>query len=491
MTVTELTTPAVPNPGTADWWVARLLPRLATQADAADWLDAYYRGEQAIPITSSRAVREAYRRLMAIARTNFAELIVEAVRERMVVNGFRTGADSDPTGDAEAWRMWQANGLDADADMVHRAQLAMRAAYVIVGQDPDTGDVVITPEDPRQVVAELDPVQRRRVRAALKVFHDDLYELDRLYLYLPGAVWTASRESSGPVLGVEGPTPVALSTEGWVWDAGTPSAVGVPTVPVVPFLNRPDLFSVPVGQYEFHLPLLDRINYTILSRLEIATLQAFRQRAVKGVPVTDEHGVEIDYEDIFAADPGALWQLPETAEMWESGQVDLGPLRSAIRDDVEHLAAVTRVPVHYLEPVNESAQGVEAKREGLLFVVADRLKGAGESWEQVMSLAFALTGDDARASRPDMEILWGDPQRWTLAERADAAAKASAGGLTWRATMERVWQFSPQEIDRMAAERAAETLRAATIAAQLATRTAQGPPVGPAGPGGGGGTPVG
>lgn len=472
MTVTEIVTPAVPDPGTADWWVARLLPRLAAQADAADWLDTYYRGEQGIPVASSRAVRDAYRRLMAIARTNFAELIVEAVRERMVVTGFRTGADQDPTGDAEAWRMWQANGLDADADMVHRAQLSMRAAYVIVGKDPDTGDVVITPEDPRQVYAELDPIRRRRVRAAIKVFYDDHAELDRLYLYLPGEVWSASRQNPGPVLVDDGPVPVTLTAEGWIWDPNTPGTVEVATVPVVPFLNRPDLFSTPVGQFENHIALLDRINYTILSRLEIATLQAFRQRAVKGLPVLDEHGVEIDYEDIFAADPGALWQLPEAAELWESGQVDLGPLRSAIRDDVEHLAAVTRVPVHYLEPVNESAQGVEAKREGLLFLVGDRLKGAGESWEQTMALAFALAGDKARASRPDMEILWADPQRWTLSERADAAAKATAGGLTWRATMERVWQFSPQEIDRMAAERAAETLRAAALAAQLAARSA-------------------
>jgi hypothetical protein len=461
------TMPESTEVGSPDWWLARLMPRLAAQADRAANLDIYYRGDQTIPIAAAKAVRQAYQRLMAIARTNFAELIVEAVRERQVVGGFRTGASDDPTGDAEAWRLWQANALDADADLVHRAQLAMAVAYVIVGRDDDSGEVIITPEDPRQVIAETDPVRRRKVRAALKVYRDDLVGVDRALLLLPGRAYKASREAW-----IGENTPVSLSADGWTWDPGTPEVVPGDVVPVVPFRNRPDLYGIPKAEFEPHLPLLDRINYSILSRLEIATLQAFRQRAVKGVPKTDEAGNDIDYDDIFAADPGALWLLPETAELWESGQVDLGPIRAAIRDDVEHLAAVTRMPIGYLEPVNESAEGVDAKREGLIFTVEDRNKQTGESWEQVMSLAFVFAGDTDRARRADMEIIWADPARRSLAERADAAAKAQAGGLTWRAIMETVWQFSPQKIARMEAERASDALRAAVLARTTAAPAA-------------------
>jgi hypothetical protein len=183
--------------GSPSWWLTRLIDRLAVQADAAERLDAYYQGDQGIPVHANRAVSDAYRRLMTVAPTNFAMLIVEAIRERMVVGGFRTGAVNDPNGDAQAWAIWQANQLDADADMVHRAQLAMRAAYVIVGRDPETGEAVITPEDPRQVYAEMDPVRRRVVRAAVKVFHDDLEDADRVFLYLPGRVYKARRAAPG------------------------------------------------------------------------------------------------------------------------------------------------------------------------------------------------------------------------------------------------------------------------------------------------------
>ena len=58
---------------------------------------------------------------------------VEETRERMKPVGFRMGADDTPGGDSEAWRIWQANHLDADSPLVHRASLAMGDAYVIVG----------------------------------------------------------------------------------------------------------------------------------------------------------------------------------------------------------------------------------------------------------------------------------------------------------------------------------------------------------------------
>lgn len=434
--------------GSPDWWVARLMPRLAAQADNADRLDEIYRNEADIPVMCQQ-VRQAYYRLMGIARTNYAELIVEAVRERMNIVGFRTGADSDPTGDDAAWALWQANALDADSDLVHRAKLTMGEAFVIVGKEGD--EVVITPEDPREVVAEMDSIRRRRVRAAMKVFHDDIAAMDALYLYLPGKVLRAFRPA--PMVSSVDDTGPSLETGGWVWDSV--EALPGDVIPVVPFLNRADLYGSTQGEFETHVGHLERINYVILNRLEIATLQAFRQRAIKGVPSEDEEGQPIDYDDIFAADPGSLWLLPETADLWESGQVDLTPLLASMRDDIEQLAAVTRTPMHYFAPAsaNQSAEGASLARESLMFKVRDQLRQTGENWETVMATAFLFAGDAERAKRADMEVIWGDPERHSLAEKADAATKAFTGGLTWRAVMEDIWQKTPQEIDRLEVER--------------------------------------
>jgi hypothetical protein len=332
-------TTAALSPG---WWLKRLLTKLGDAAPRYDLLDSYYTGDAMIPINASKAARDAYRRLMAMSRTNFAELVVEAVRERMKPVAFRTGAQGDDNGDAEAWAIWQANSLDADSALVHRASLSMADSYVIVGDvDPLIGAPLITPEDPREVVTEHDSVHKRRVIAALKAFRDDAAGEDRVYLYLPGEVYKASRPADQTGAGM------SYTVDGWDWlDNGQPQQLPVDDVPVVRFANRGDLTGCSKGEFETHLSILDRINYTILNRLEIATLQAFRQRGLKGdFPTSDPAtGAEIDYNDIFASDPGALWLLPTTAEVWESGQVDLGPIRQAIRDDVQDLAAVTRTP---------------------------------------------------------------------------------------------------------------------------------------------------
>ena len=77
-----------------------------------------------------------------------------------------------------------------------------------------------------------------------------------------------------------------------------------------------------------------------------------------------------------------------------------------------------------------------------------------------MSLAFTMAGDAERAERQAMEVIWAPPERWSLSEKADAATKAMSGGMTWRKAMETVWQFSPQEIEEMERDRAAEMIAA-------------------------------
>lgn len=437
------------------WWFDRLAKQLADRRTHYDALNTYYEGTNVVPVTATKAMRQSYQRLMSLARTNYAELVVEAVRERMVPVGFRTGADDDDTGDNEAWRIWQANALDADSNLVTRDSLSMGMGYVMVGgMDPDIGAPLITPEDPREVIAEVDPIRRRKVRAALKVFTDDVEGRDRAYLYLPGLVFYASRATAAACFTLDG-------AGGWEWDETPYATLPVPVVPVVPFPNRTSTSRCPKGEFETHLGLLDRISYGILNRLEIATLQAFKQRAIQGnFPDTDAEGNEVDYDDIFSAEPGALWRVPAGTTFWESGAVDLNPLRMAHKDDVQDLAAVTRTPLFYLTPdaANGSAASASLAREGLVFKTADRITQASEGWEQVMALAFAFAGDAARANRRDMECLWASPERFSLAERYDAAVKAQAAGVPWKTVMSEVLQYTPQQIERMEADRFTDSL---------------------------------
>lgn len=451
-------------------------------------LHDYRRGEARLPQGADN-MREAFRVFQSKARANFCDLIVSAVSERMTPTGFQTAIDADVTGDAEVGRLWSRSGLDVVAADVHDLMLSLGESYVIVGQlDEEVGTPLITSEDPRFLVGEPDPTNDRRLLAALKVLHDDAEGEDRAYLYLPGSgtasgnaeVWVARRTATAFLVAdserlVTPSTPIpGFDPRGWEWDQDRSGQLPHPRMPVIRFVNKDGL-----GEFEPHLDVIDRINHQILQRMVISTMQAFRQRAAKNLPLTDpDTGEEVDYSEVFVADPGALWQLPEGTELWESGQVDLTPILSAVKNDVEHLAAQTKTPMHMMSPagVNQSAEGASLIREGLVFKVDDRIARTGFRWAQVMAVVLLAANMAERADIAKLRTLWAPSARLSLAERADAATKLK-DILPRRSLLTLVLGLSPAEADQVMSEIADDQL----LAAQMAQIAAAGSPL----PGGG------
>ncbi|TDC02101.1 phage portal protein [Micromonospora fluostatini] len=465
----------VEQQGSPGWWMKRLFMQLNDRNRRQRlWkLHNYYAGSPPMP-EGAEAARESFEAFQRHSRSNFAELVVSATSERMTPVGFRTAADGDVTGDEEASAVWERAGLAVVASDTHNKMLSLHESFVIVGEmDEETGAPLITAEDPRTMVGEPDPGNPSRLQAALKVLHDDAAEQDRIHLYLPGEVVVASRSQKHPMLSAHTPDALPMLSSGlgihfdprgWDIDERRSGRLVHNRMPVVRFRNRDG-----VGEYEPHIDLLNRINHQILQRMVIATMQAFRQRAVHGLPLEDEHGNEIDYSDVFVMDPAALWQLPETAKMWESGTVDLTGILLAVKDDVQHLAAVTRTPMHMLMPAgeNQSAEGASLSREGLVFKVRDRIDRTSHAWARVMSLAFLQMGQAERADLSKLRTLWSSPERLSLTERADAASKA-ANDIPRRSRLIHIWGFSPVDADLMMTEWADDQL----LAAQLAAATA-------------------
>lgn len=442
--------------------LAQLSARLAAKRTRLDTLDLYLSGKPPISYVDT-ATSAKFRAFLRKARLNFAELIVDAPNDRLEPVGFRTGASADGQADADAWRIWQANGLDGGVKPFHRTVLGLSEGYTMIGGvDDDTGAPLITLEDPRQVITDQDPARRARTRRALKMYHDTEQGVDIAVVFpVPGEVWYAFKRTS---LQADG-GPIQTTAGGWDWfDA---KRLPLSRIPVVQYLNRGDLFGRGLGEFEDHIDHLDRINHKILQELVIATLQAFRQRAIRGLPRYDEHGAEIDYTGMFESGPDALWDLPGTAEMWESGQVDMSGITDAIREDVKMLAAVTRTPLYMLtaDAAAGSASGADLQREGLTFKTKDRTVTLGEGHEQTMSIAFEVLGDTQRAKLVDLSMMWAPVSSLSLEARFDAATKAKAAGVTWRTVMADVVQFTPQQIATMERERAQEAQEAPAAAA--------------------------
>lgn len=446
-------TSSVYSPG---WWLKKLLDDLGSRQDRLNLLDQYYLGVQ--PAPWGPTTTEAYQRFQSKARTNFASLVVESTRNRMKVTGFRTGVGGDEFGDREADRIWRANNMGLRSMQLHRLKLSLGDAYVIVGlPDARISAPRITVEDPRLCVTSHDPVDPSVVRAALKVVVDSVAGVDSAFLFLP--------QPDGRVAMMVAERSRATTDSMFLWTPSgfewTSQVVLFPAMPVIRFPNRSTVTGSTLGEFEDVIDDIDRIDLMVLQRMMVAVMQAFRQRAVKGdLPDVDPAtGEAIDWATLLRADPGAMWSLPAGVELWESSNVDLTPILNSVKADVLALAATTFTPLFYITPdaANGSAEGASLQREGLVFKVKDRIEETSGPYRQMMATAFLFAGDLERSDSSQIDVMWQPPEQFSLAERYDAASKASASGVPWRSIMLDVLQFSPQQVDEMEAQRTVDS----------------------------------
>lgn len=438
------------------WWLKRLSDKLEVRRKRIDPLFARYEGNAPMP-ASVKSAPEAAQRFYKASRINLAEMLVRAVRYRLKVIAVLTDATSDEIGDQAAMDLWRTSGAAAEQHDVHRNLIVSGDAYMLCAEYE--GEAAATAEDPRQVVTIHDPVRQSVIRAGAKFFHDDDEDVDLAYLYRPdpegsgGRRWVARRKRRTTTKGAP-----RFGASGWEWDEASGGVDGeeVPVpMPLVRYRNEEG-----VGEFERHVDHLDRIDHLILQGLVIATLQAFKQRAIQVNPIDmpdkdPDTGQDIDYTDMFLADPGALWKLPETAKMWESGAVDVTPVVTMTSKEIERLSAVMFTPMSMFTPeaANQAAAGAELVTDGLVSKVTDKQDRIGASHVQVIATLGRIAGVPSLADPHGIRVRFTPAKRYSLAEKADAGVKAKAAGMPWRTLMAVVWQMEPEDIARMESER--------------------------------------
>lgn len=478
--------------GSPGWWMARLYAQLQSDLPRMQRLQDRYDGKPPLPMSTDNA-RSWFYAFQRTAKSNFAAAIVDAACERIAVRAIST-SDSGDDGDQQSWAQWSGNDLDVDQANANVLAWTMGRAYYCVGSPPtSTTQPVITTEDPRQVITQCSPLRPRWAVAAFKLFHDESADLDVAVLWLPGRKYYATRQrrakdaSAAVKFSPAGftlqPFTEGVAQEGDDYvlegeDGTYPNDVGY-------YSERYADLEIPVycvstrdgkGAFEKHEDLLDRINHMILQRVTIATYQAFRQRAIElgddaELPKVDDDGNKIDYDNLFAADPGSLWMLPAGAKVWESGQVDLTGIISAVKEDVLHLAALTRTPLPMFTPdaATQTAEGATLQREGLVFKVEDYCRGLGRTIARVIAAGFrfmASTADgDPRRDPANIAVDFAPTERNSLADMASADSLSIS--LPFEDKMRIIYQMTPAQI------RAAQTHRAADLVyTQLAAQQA-------------------
>lgn len=409
----------------------------------------YYIGDPPLPYISE-AYADSFREILRQARANYSAMVIDAMADRSILQGVSTDADNTLDGDDTANLINENSGMDAVLRDMQTYLFALGESYIMI-VPPAEGDPEATPlltvVDPQDCVGVKDPIDPRRLAAFVKVFDDELNDQQVALLFIPGTQFRFLREP--------GQFTASFNLDEWTL-AETVSLQNLETfggMPVVMFENK-----LKMGEFEPHLDLLDRIMFMILQRLVITWYQAFRQRAIKGdldggedfsedendvvnmIKTSAESGT--DLKDVFRADPGALWVVPEGVEFWESSVADLTGLLNSIRDDVKEFAATTRTPLYLITPdsANQTAEGASAMREALADKVKDRQARQSPPMRLMYQLAFALAGKEAKGLR----LRWQRVEKESLAGLGDFVQKTN-GTLSRQRLLINYLGFSPRD----------------------------------------------
>jgi hypothetical protein len=144
------------------------------------------------------------------------------------------------------------------------------------------------------------------------------------------------------------------------------------------------------------------------------------------------------------------------AKVFDLEASDLKNYVEAIEMFIQHLAAQTNTPPHYLlgKMLNVSGDALAAAESGLVSKVEDKKSPFGEGHEEAMRLAFRAKGDEERANALDAETLWAPSERRSFAQVVDGAVKLAQIGLPAETVMQELG-WSPQRIAQVQVQRIA------------------------------------
>lgn len=439
------------DPGDPRWWLAVLSERLHVRAPVYRHRIDYYRGRHELMFLTDK-YRQAFGRWLKRVSDNWCAVVVDAVVERMAVQGFRfeTG-EAFHESDTEAWNIWQANALDVYSDDMHTLVLACGEAAAVIDPPPADGrSPRITVESPLDVAVYGTP--RERVAALRRTRGLDGY----LYatVYLPDLI--CHYRSTKPGAGVAGD----FEEDD---DAGGIEANPIGTVPVVPFRNVGAALTDPgtepaPSDLDAIMPMQDTINKLVADLMIDSEFAAFKQKVFIGVEAaTDDQGRPMNTVE-SAANRIITLKDPDS-KIAEFSAADPAGLIRAIEMRNQQLCAIARIPPYYLlgqSGTFPSGESLKAADTGIVRKTGRRNRVLAESWETTLRVAFAWLGDEERAHSEGAETIWANPETRSEAGLADAAVKKKQVGVPF-AQLAEDFGYTPQQIDRMQRMREEET----------------------------------
>lgn len=455
----------------ASRYLQRLDHRLRLRGPNIEIFENYYEGKHKLQFATSR-FRDTFGNLFREFADNWCGLVVDASVERLIINGFRTGTGGGED-DTQAAEIWTDNVLDAEYRIAHTEAVKLGHAYTLV--DPEgnkaygTDSPLVTIEHPTQAVVAHDPANPRHRLAGLKEWIDEdgyvcatVYLPEGIYRYqsdrtvnenrpsvwlLPGQMWpTDFIATPAASLGLRGDDPMWVPRRSVPFYA--PNRLGV--VPLIPLRNNPTMKVGGRSDIQPIIPIQDGINKLLADMLIASEFASFAQRWVTGIEIPRDPttGRAIRQKD-WLASAAAVWAAEDPDTKFGQFQAsDLKNYVNAIEMLIQHVAAISRTPPHYLLGQSgsfPSGDSLTATETGLVAKVNAKKTDFSPTWNETMRLALKLAGSE-KAKQP-VQTVWADAEQRIRSQRIDGAMKMSTLGVPQDALWEEM-QATPEQITR-------------------------------------------
>ncbi|MET4095123.1 phage portal protein [Arthrobacter sp. UYCu712] len=438
----------------------------------------YFKGESGKLHFASDKFAEYFEKQYAGFSDNWCMPVAQAPAERMNFLGIRpygrsTGVDRDLE------RAWLSNDGDAGSSEAFLLFGVASRSYSLVhpASGPD-GIPRLTWEHPESAIVDADPATGLD-RFGLVVWADD--KMDYATLYTPDQVFKFKKETSQDRHEREGQA-VDLAAGWMLRDEKIEVEVNpLGEVPLSELRNQTLLDDEPISDIDGVGALQDSVNLIwayLLNALDQASLPA---RVVTGaelpkVPILASDGSIAGYRDVELDElmkERILWIPGKEAKIEEWTAASLDVFSKVIGQLVEHIAAQTRTPPHYLvaKMVNTAAESLNIAEAGLVSKTSERITYAGRGIKKTKRLMAKAMGADARriTAINAGKLIWANVQYRSDSQMADVAVKFRGAGFPMEYIAEKIL-VDPAEVSRVMkmikAEQAADPLRAAQRAMQ-------------------------
>jgi hypothetical protein len=413
----------------------------------------YYRGVHKLLYASEEFSKYNLDRYAGFS-DNWCAPVIDAEVERLNQIGIRLGEDTREA-DCDFQRVWDANDAQRGLNEALTVACAAGRSYGLVWGDlSDDTTPRVTFEHPEFCTIAYDPDTREPTAAAKAWFEDD--DCGHLTLYTADQVWKWSwsvPKDADPRRQVTWEPREGADDDTWP----IPNPLGI--VPMVEFRNAALLDDRPISDLAGVAAMQDAVNLVWAYLFNGLDATSEPQRVAMGAdvpktPILDSEGQVIGEKPIDLkklAKDRVLWLTDPNAKIDSWPAANLAVFTDVIGIAVDHVAAQTRTPPHYLigKMANMSAEALTVAETGLVAKVIQRQTNFTQPQRELYRRIALAQGNKDRAQQARTgTIVWSDPQYRSLSQKIDAFQKWRASGLPLRYLLE--WYgLPPAEVERV------------------------------------------